>query len=166
MYLLKFLVLPQDLGFVCHSVHGGGGCLVPRGCLVPGGSGPEGGLVWSWGVSGPGGCLVLGGAWSRGVACPGRGLVDYPPLPDGYCCGRCSSYWNALLFTTKPPNHSTALSLLHWFTLASNNLRHEQESISVGCVPPTCRLDERASVATRCQHWRMPLSEQVWTCLG
>ena len=45
---------------VCHSVNGG--------------------------VSGPGGCLVLGGC-----------LVETPPR-DGHCCGRYASYWNAFLF--------------------------------------------------------------------
>ena len=45
-----------------------------------------------------------GGAWSRGslvpeggwCLIPGRGLVETPP--DGYCCGRYASYWNAFLF--------------------------------------------------------------------
>ena len=55
------------------------------------------------GVSVPGGCLVRGGgAWSGGGVpalggMPARGgcLVD---PPDGYCCGRYVSYWNAFLF--------------------------------------------------------------------
>ena len=70
---------------VSHSVHGGvpgpgvgGGCLVLGKVSAPGG----GVLAWS------------GGAWSRGVSAPG-GLVQTPP--DGYCCGRYASYWNAFL---------------------------------------------------------------------
>ena len=60
----------------------------PGGCLVPGGS------AWSWG-----GCLVLGGSapggtWSRG--CLLQGGAWWRP-PDGYCCGRYTSYWNAFL---------------------------------------------------------------------
>ena len=40
-----------------------------------------------------GGCLVPGGLLS------GRCLVETPP--DGYCCGRYASYWNAFLFWWK-----------------------------------------------------------------
>ena len=112
---------------MCLSTGGGSlvpvGCLVwvcllwggavpgPDGCLVPGG-------VWSWGVSGPGGCLVLGGlvpggVWSWGVPGPGGsrprgmtgpggsgpgGVPGGDPHPDGNCCGRYASYWNAFLF--------------------------------------------------------------------
>ena len=71
--------------------------------LVPGGSSPGG--AWSWGVlrgvpglipggsalggvPGPGGSLVPGGACSQG-----RCLVE--TSPDGYCCGRHASYWDA-----------------------------------------------------------------------
>ena len=48
-----------------------GGCLVPGGCLQ-----------FSEGVSGPGGCLVLGGVWSQGVSGPGgmsgpRGCLQF-----------------------------------------------------------------------------------------
>ena len=39
---------------------------------------------------------LKGGAWSRGV--PGRGGCLVETLPDGYCCGRYASYWNAFLF--------------------------------------------------------------------
>ena len=58
---------------VCHSVHRG----------VPG----LGGGAWSWVVCSWGGGLLLrvGGAWWR-----------LPP--DGYCCGRYASYWNAFLY--------------------------------------------------------------------
>ena len=64
---------------VYHSVHGGGG-----------GSGPEG-------VPGPGGggCLVPSGV-------PGG------DPPDGYCCGRYASYWNAFLFFYWSDHISTA----------------------------------------------------------
>ena len=56
---------------VCDSVHGG--------CLVSGG------------VPGlRGGCLVPGGFWSGGAW--------WRPPPDGYCCGRYASCWNAVLF--------------------------------------------------------------------
>ena len=67
------------------------------------------GGAWSWGgVPGPGD-QILGGAWSGRVSAPrgvpglggclllgGGGLVETPP--DGYCCGRYASYWNAFLF--------------------------------------------------------------------
>ena len=49
-----------------------------------------------------GGCLVWGeGVCSGGVPAPGEGgllggLMETPP--DGYCCGRYASYWNAFLF--------------------------------------------------------------------
>ena len=62
---------------VCHSVHRGGVCLVLGGCLVP----PA--TVAVQGGSGPGG------------GC----LVETPP--DGYCCGRYASYWNAFLLREK-----------------------------------------------------------------
>ena len=64
---------------VCHSVHSGG--------------------AWSGGgSSGPGGCLVLWRGLLPGVV-PGPGgcLVETPRPPDGYCCGRYASYWNAFL---------------------------------------------------------------------
>ena len=55
-------------------------------------------------VSAPGGCLLLGGAWSGGVCSReavclflGGGCLVETPL-DGYCCGRYASYWNAFLF--------------------------------------------------------------------
>ena len=73
-----------------------GGCLVLGGAC-PGGSGSGGSACYQRGSgpggsgSGGGGCLLLGGVWSQGV--PGG-----DPLPDGYCCGRYASYWNAFLF--------------------------------------------------------------------
>ena len=48
-------------------------------------------------------CLLQGGACSRGCLLR-RGLVSGrvpggdPQPPDGYCCGRYASYWNAFLF--------------------------------------------------------------------
>ena len=60
-----------------RGVHGPGGCMVPGVCMVPGGPWSRGGLVL--GVHGP-------------VGVPGG------PPPDGYCCGRYVSYWNAFLF--------------------------------------------------------------------
>ena len=44
-----------------------------------------------------GGCLLPGGVWAGGVPGPGGCPVETPP-PDGYCCGRYASYWNALLW--------------------------------------------------------------------
>ena len=38
-----------------------------------------------------GGCMVPGGAYSGG------GVPCGDPPPDGYCCGRYASYWNAFL---------------------------------------------------------------------
>ena len=51
------------------------------GCLLPVGSGP--GDACSGGCLLQGRCLLRGGAWWR--------------PPDGYCCGRYASYWNAFL---------------------------------------------------------------------
>ena len=74
---------------VCHS--GPGGCLIPEGCLILGG------------VPGPGGgCLVPANGWWR-------------PPPEGYCCGRYASYWNAFLF------------LFYW-----NNLIHVVGNLNSG----------------------------------
>ena len=44
---------------------------------------------------GEGGCLVPGGSVPGGDLLPGGCLVETPP--DGYCCGRYASYWNAFL---------------------------------------------------------------------
>ena len=69
------------------------------------------GGAWSWGVSAPGGCLVLGGVRSRGISgrrgpAPGGSLVPGgllhgvpggDPPPNGYCYGQYASYWNAFL---------------------------------------------------------------------
>ena len=74
---------------VCHSVHEGW-CLLPEGGACSGG-----------------GCLLLpGGRRSspREVPAPWGGRVPAlvrggvfccMPPPDGYCCGRYASYWNA-----------------------------------------------------------------------
>ena len=76
----------------------GGGCLV-RGCLVRGclirgewsGLGPgPGGLVWE--------DLVSGGAWWR--------------PPDGHCCGRYVSYWNAFLLLLNLQNYMVLIVAL------------------------------------------------------
>ena len=77
------------------QVHGPGGVEGPRGCMVPGGA-------WSRGMHGPGEWVHGPGGWVHG---PG-GLVSQHalrqiPLPgerEGYCCGRYASYWNAFLF--------------------------------------------------------------------
>ena len=39
----------------------------------------------------------MGGAWSQGVPTPGVCVPCGDPPPDGYCCGRYASYWNAFL---------------------------------------------------------------------
>ena len=45
-----------------------------------------------------GGCLLLG-CLLRRVSAPGEGGgVSGGDPPDGYCCGRYASYWNAFLF--------------------------------------------------------------------
>ena len=67
-------------------------CLAAGGCLV-GGSAPGG-------MPGLEGCLVRGDAWSGGV--PGQGGLLWGGVPggdppNGYCCGRYTSYWNAFL---------------------------------------------------------------------
>ena len=79
-------------------------------CVCPWGGVPGPGVV-----PGPGGCLLQGGAWSRGVSGPGGaacsggclvlgGGVPAPmgvpggAPPDGYCCGRYASYRNVFLF--------------------------------------------------------------------
>ena len=77
---------------VCDSVHGGR-CLVPGGLLLEGGA-----CSWVGVCSG-------GGAWSQEEGVPGpRGGVPAPggevpggDPPDGFCCGRYASYWNAFL---------------------------------------------------------------------
>ena len=67
-------------------------CVCPRGGLSWGGGWSRGGWLVP-GVAGSGGCLVLGGgSLVRGC------LVETPP--DGYCCGRYASYWNAFLLIT------------------------------------------------------------------
>ena len=89
---------------VCLSTGGRGAW--PRGVPAPGG-------VCSGGMPGPGGPAPGGGP--RGSALADSGLCHYalsPPAPggawswgvcrtpsprDGYCCGRYTSYWNALL---------------------------------------------------------------------
>ena len=62
-------------------------CVCPRGGLLPGDA-------WSGEGSAPGGVGVMSG--------PGRGCGD---PPDGYCCGRYTSYWNVFLLLS---SNSTA----------------------------------------------------------
>ena len=72
----------------------------------PGGSAPRGSLVSR--VSAPGGYLVPGGplpggrCLAMGRSAPRWGACSWGvpgrDPPDGYCCGRCASYWNAFLF--------------------------------------------------------------------
>ena len=48
---------------------------------------------------GLGGCLLKGGACSgEGVPALGGAWWRDPLPPDGYCCGRYPSYWNAFLY--------------------------------------------------------------------
>ena len=68
----------------------------------------QGGLLLG-GTSSREGCLLRGGACSRGYLLPVRACsrggacsqgcvcVETPPKADGYCCGRYASYWNAFL---------------------------------------------------------------------
>ena len=44
-----------------------------------------------------GGCLLWGVPVPGGSA-PGGSVWRPPSSPDGYCCGRYASYWNAFLF--------------------------------------------------------------------
>ena len=81
------------------------GVLSPRGMyLVPGGVLSPTGCTWSWGEGVylvPGGCLLKGGAWSRGVVCSrgvsAQGGMSAPwrgvPGPRGVsvCSGRVSA---------------------------------------------------------------------------
>ena len=72
-----------------HGPGEGGGLVV---------HGPVG--VHSLRVRGPGGgCMVPGGAWSWGVRGPGGPSGD---PPNGHCCGRYASYWNAFLLSNIP----------------------------------------------------------------
>ena len=71
---------------------GWGGVPAPGGGLVPGG----GACSPMGGVSARGGVCSQGGACSRGVPARGGGGPG-GDLPDGYCCGRYASYWNAFL---------------------------------------------------------------------
>ena len=68
-----------------------GVCLSTGGCLVPGRGGPWSRGVWSWGGTwSGGGCLVWGGLIPGGAS--------WRDPPNGHCCGRYASYWNAFLF--------------------------------------------------------------------
>ena len=81
--------------------------LSPGGCLLPGGAVISRGCVYSRRVCS--GFVCSGGCLLLGGGvCAGGCLVETPW--DGYCCRQYASYWNACLL---------------------------QESIPVGCVPPT-----------------------------
>ena len=91
----RWMHQPQKLGMQTHyyrKVICLQACVCPqgaawsRGCMVPGVHGPGG--ARSQGVHGP-----RGGIWSQEGGC----LVE-TPSPDGHCCGRYASYWNAFLF--------------------------------------------------------------------
>ena len=56
-----------------------------------------------------------------GGAAPGGCLVDTPP-PDGYCCGRYASYWNAFLLMNKDSTQ---------FVKQLRNLRYPVHSFSI-----------------------------------
>ena len=87
---------------VCDSVHRGGaggawsqGAAPGGECLVLVGVCSGRRIAWSWG------CLVRGGAWSRGMCLVLGGVcsrvVPGGDPPESYCCGRYASYWNAFL---------------------------------------------------------------------
>ena len=102
----------------------GGTC--SRGCLA-GGAWSRGGLVP--GGSGPGGVL------SRGVC-----LVETPP--DGYCCGRHASYWNAFLFGSKNSGICGGLQVIFFlldihFNMSSLLLIETAEIIPEGLLTRT-----------------------------
>ena len=104
---------------VCDSVHGMG---VPS--CSQGGVCSWGG-AWSQGVcSCGGGCLLWEGVCSWGVCSRGGPGGCLPPggclveTPDGHCCGRYASYWNAFLFFHVDPCKVACLShpILHIFS--------------------------------------------------
>ena len=108
---------------VCDSVRGGVCLPAPRGVSAPGGgSWSQGGLLlWGGGLSALGGCLLLGGSapggpGPRGGVCPMGGAWWRPP--DGHCCGRYTSYWNAFLFFHVDPCKVSCFShpILHIFS--------------------------------------------------
>ena len=78
-----------------------GVCLSTWGVPAPGV--PALGECLILGVPGLGRCLLLGGCllrwvWSKGDACSQRVCLVETPPPDGHCCGRYESYWNAVLY--------------------------------------------------------------------
>ena len=83
--------------YTCLSVHGGS---APGGCLLPGGACSRGvpapGAACSEGVCFRGGACSQGGGLLWGVPAPEG--ANTPPLSEGYCLGRYTSYWNAFLF--------------------------------------------------------------------
>ena len=112
---------------VCDSVHRGGipaciaggipACLAAglRGCLVQRRRPGPGGVCFQEGLSRPTPKGEVEGnqvqAHTQGGNCGGSGPGPHPrgklrgiwssppPPPDGYCCGRYASYWNAFFFS-------------------------------------------------------------------
>ena len=89
--------LPGGQGVLqAHTQGGSGGGIwsrpTPKGEI-------EGDLVQAHSQGGSWGGSGLGGA-CLGEVCLLQGVPGGDP-PDGYCCGRYASYWNAFLFDTK-----------------------------------------------------------------
>ena len=137
---------------VCDSVHGGGGGGIPA-CIASGipaclAAGLQGeGWYPSMPSRFPGPSL---GGKLRGLAggrSPGphqgsvsqHALRQTPPPPDGYCCSRYASYWNAFLFIGN--------SHLHFSRM------HVQESLRCMHKSRVC-MDE-----ITCQ---LPSANEVW----
>ena len=78
-----------------RGVCSGGSCLLLGGCLLPGGVSTEGGCLLLGGVSAAGGVVCPWGVSALGNVCSQGGAWWRPP--NGYCCGRYASYWNAFL---------------------------------------------------------------------
>ena len=89
---------------VCSSVCSGGGG-VPGGDEAPT---PAPGGVWSGRVPAPRGSVCSRGCLLWGV--PGG------DPPNGYCCGRYASYWNAFLFL-----RNFNLSVFNYYKNSSND---------------------------------------------
>ena len=91
---------------------------------------------WFGGLLIEGGLLVWpsggGGRWpSHQKATTQECLVETPLPPDGYCCGRYASYWNAFLFkqnfkTAKRTNQHSASSSS---STSSSNIRRRISAI-------------------------------------
>ena len=88
---------------------GGGAC--SGGCMVLGRHG-HGGCMVLGGVNGPGGMHGPGGRVLGG-------LVE-TTSPDGYCCGRYASYWNAFLLVFLMKGNGDVLKDFHSTPLVIN----------------------------------------------